>query len=94
MSRSCLKYHDVPLELYRGIDISQNAIDEARQRFSGYKNADFIKSDFIEYLSNTNEKFDVKFKKSHRFHLEEKYFHSVLEEIKKKILLITSPSKK
>ena len=44
---------------YRGIDISQNAIDEARQRFSGYKNADFIKSDFIEYLSNTNEKFDV-----------------------------------
>ena len=82
-SYNCLQYHSIPIEVYHGVDISKNAIDEASHRFLDHKNTKFIESDFIEYLRNTNEKYDVILIKSTAFYLEEKYFHSVLEEIKK-----------
>lgn len=73
----CLKYLDVDVSRYVGVDISQKAISEGRRRFIDFKEVEFIEGDFYEVVSGLHDNFDVLIVNLTFLFLEESYLRDL-----------------
>jgi hypothetical protein len=78
----CLKYLDVKVSRYVGVDISEKAILEGRRRFQDSKEVEFIEGDFLEVIRNLSDTFDVLIVNLTFLFLEESYLRELFSELK------------
>ncbi len=43
------------------VDLSKDMIEKTKERFGKYRNVEYVQSDTLNYLKNTNDKFDLAF---------------------------------
>jgi SAM-dependent methyltransferase len=79
----CLKYLNVEISRYLGIDISEKAILEGRRRFKDVKEVEFIEGDFLEVVRNLDDSFDVLIVNLTFLFLEENYLRELFSELKR-----------
>lgn len=80
----CLEQIGVEIELFCGVDISKDLINEARTRFKDRTNVEFIESDFQNYIEQSNKVFDLVFDRWTFFYLDQQYFEGILATMTEK----------
>jgi SAM-dependent methyltransferase len=81
----CLKYLEIEISRYVGVDISEKAILEGRRRFKDDNSVEFIEGDFLEVTKSLQDTFDILIVNLTFLFLEENYLRELFCELSRSV---------